>query len=95
MNDKELSRCEKKAREYRRSRNYFIVLCIVLAALCGYAITQWQREKVARVEFEKLYGISEQIKSHYQQQWVDALFKCNKYQQLYEDCQNQDENRWE
>ena len=82
MNDEEMKQSyEKKVAESRHLRNWLLVFCIVLAAFCAYAITQWQQEKVVRVTFERLCN-------HYQQQWVDTLFERNDYQDLYEDCHN-------
>ena len=81
---------EKKAIRYRYFRNWFLALCIFWAALCVYAIIQWQQEEAARIEIEELYNLAEQDKNHYLQQWVDMIVERNQYYDLYEDCQNQE-----
>ena len=89
MNDEEIKQSLlKQVADYRHLRNWLLVFCLVLAAFCGYAITQWQQEKVVGVTIERLYDLSEQTKDHYQQQWVDTLIERNEYQDLYEDCKN-------
>jgi len=95
MNNEELSRCEKKAARCRYFRNWFLFLCIFWVVLFVCAIIQWQQEIVARVEIEMLYEISEQDKNHYKQKWFDTICERDGYRILYEDCQNQSENRWQ
>jgi len=89
MNDEEMKQTLiKKIADYRHLRNWLLVFCVILGILCFYAITQWQQAKVVSVTIERLYNLSEQDKDHYVQQWVGTLIERNKYQDLYEDCQN-------
>ena len=88
MDNKELSRCEKKATRYRHYRNCFIFLCLVLIALCAYTITQWQQQGFIAAEMEMLYNVTKQDKEHYIQQWINTVIERNNYQQLYERCQS-------
>jgi len=66
---------------------YPVIVCAILAIVCGYLYREWQNEKIMREFMETAHNICIEKCDYWQQQ-------NNYYWQLYQDCLNQESYPW-
>ena len=82
-----LTKCELVFYSYMgedMSRNWIVglfIICVLLGTTCGVLYQELQEEKLTSALWEVAYNLSES--------------NCEYYQQLYNDCLNGDNYRWD
>jgi hypothetical protein len=68
---------QRKEKRWRSIRNLLILVCLVLAMICGIVINEWLDDK--------------ELKNYYQLENHRLSNEASHYEMLYDDCMNQED----
>jgi hypothetical protein len=68
---------QRKEKRWHSIRNWLILICLVLAIICGIVIKEWLDDK--------------ELKNYYQLESLRLSNEASHYEMLYNDCLNQED----